>query len=359
MTDPRTASLVPPAPWAPRRIALGVGALVVTGFFVMFVADAATPAWWMLRDALANALAIVLGAWPVLALCRRVPWQQADRWWFLPLHAVAAIAFAQLWHLVLAAMLGAIGTWVGEPFALAWLTGPARRWQLFTAVFIYLAVAAACYLAQAARDWQRAVTLQRDAELAAMRAQLDPHLLFNTLHSLLELVRAGDARADDAIDRFARLARYVSEGRAPGADLVPLADEWRMVEDYLALESLRLGPRLVHRLELDAGIGAVRVPALTLQPLVENAIVHGIAPRAGAGTLVVRAARDGDALALLVEDDGLGAAATTSGSGRGLALVQRRLAVRYGDAARCTAGPRTEAPGWRVSVRLPLDDRAP
>nr|MCU0625146.1 hypothetical protein [Gemmatimonadaceae bacterium] len=70
-------------------------------------------------------------------------------------------------------------------------------------------------------------------------------------------------------------------------------------------------------------------------------------------------ARDGDALALLVEDDGLGAAATTSGSGRGLALVQRRLAVRYGDAARCTAGPRTEAPGWRVSVRLPLDDRAP
>jgi signal transduction histidine kinase len=350
---PATSAL-PQIPWATRRVTVGVAVLVFAGFLATFVGDAGAPAWWMLRDALSNLVAIAVSAVAVVALCRWMEWSRASRWWFLPVHAIAAIAFAQLWYVVFAVVSVLPVTLAGAPFVPNWLQGPARRWQLFTAVFIYLAVAAACYLAQAARDWQRAVALQHEAESAAMRAQLDPHVLFNTLHSLLELVRSGDARADDAIDRFARLARYVSEGRAAGRDLVPLADEWRAVEDYLALESLRLGPRLTHGLALDPGVATAMVPALTLQPLVENAIVHGIAPRAGAGTLAVSAARDGEALAITVVDDGLGAAARTAGSGRGLALVRRRLAVRHGDAARFEAGPRTDGAGWRVALRLPL-----
>ena len=351
---PPATAMIPPTPWAPRRVAFGVASLVFAGFVVMFVSDSGTPAWWMVRDAASNLVAIAVSALPVVMLCRRLEWSHAACWWFLPMHVGAAIGFSLLWHAVFAVVSALPSVFAGAAFTPNWLEGPARRWQLFTAVFIYLAVAAATYLAQAARDWQRAVALQHEAESAAMRAQLDPHVLFNTLHSLLELVRSGDARADDAIDRFARLARYVSEGRAAGRDLVPLADEWRVVEDYLALEALRLGSRLSHTLTLDPTVASTPIPALTLQPLVENAIVHGIAPRAGAGTLAVRADRDGDVLAITVVDDGLGAAARTAGSGRGLSLVRRRLAVRHGEAARFEAGPRAEGAGWRVTLRVPL-----
>ena len=190
-------------------------------------------------------------------------------------------------------------------------------------------------------------------EMRSLRAQLDPHLLFNTLHSLLELVRSGDARADGAIDRFARVARYVSEGRAANRDIVSLRAEWEMTQDYLALESLRLGPRLTCRFDFGSDLEQVRIPALTLQPLVENAIRHGIASRPGVGTLVLSAWSADGRTHVVTEDDGLGAAATTRGSGTGLDLVRRRLAAEFGSTLVFDAGPRADASGWRVHASFP------
>lgn len=347
---------MPPAPtslttWQPRRLAIVAAALLFTTYVVVFLDAGAQPSLGVWGDAAVNVLAAAVAAWPVVLLCRALPWRLADRLWFVAAHIAGALAFLALWALTTAASL-ALRTGLRDgDWTLVWFTGPARSWQGMTALVLYFAIAGGCYAAQAARDASEAAALQHAAELRALRAQLDPHLLFNTLHSLLELVRSGDDRADAAIERFARVARYVAEGRAAGAT-VPLLDEWRMLDDYLALESLRLGPRLTIHHALTGDASDVRLPALTLQPLVENAIRHGLAPRAGPGRLDVRVHVTSDAMHITVDDDGLGAAATSSGNGTGLALVRKRLETVYGRALQFEAGPRAEG-GWRVHARLP------
>jgi signal transduction histidine kinase len=337
----------------PRRLALFAAALVLAGFLVTFIADGSASITSALSNALANTVALAVTAIPVWWLCQRVSWRTADRWWFYPIHLFCAVLFSGLWALVLAIALGITAGLGGDGWAPVLLHGPALHWLVLTAVFVYCAIAAACYAVDASRDAQRAAETLHHAQLHALRAQLDPHLLFNTLHSLLELVRSGDARADDAVDRFARVARYVAQGRTAGEDLVELRAEWDMAQDYVALESLRLGSRLQCRFECDDAIMPARIPALTLQPLIENAITHGIAPRPGAGTIVVRATRIADAVQIHVEDDGLGSAATTQGSGSGLTLVRQRLATHFGDRLTFAAGPRADGTGWAVLVQFP------
>ncbi len=126
-----------------------------------------------------------------------------------------------------------------------------------------------------------------------------------------------DDRRDvgDRTTGFARVARYVSEGRAANRDLVPLTDEWRMTQDYAALESLRLGPRLTGRFSFGDDLDGVEIPALSLQPLVENAIRHGIAPRPGAGAVDISVSLVDRFVQVGVRDDGLGRRAATRGSG--------------------------------------------
>lgn len=350
MTSPPALSV---GPWQPRRLLAFGSTVVLVCHVIVFIADGATSATDVLRDAIANSIAAVASAVPVWSICRRVPWRLGARWWFLPLHLVTLLGFMALWYLLIAIMLGAAGMLLGREFRFAFLAGPALHWQEFTAVVLYFAIAAGCYLTQAAADAQQALDLQHRTEMRSLRAQLDPHLLFNTLHSLLELVRSGDARADDAIDRFARVARYVSEGRAANRDIVSLRAEWEMTQDYVALESLRLGPRLACCFDFGADLEHVNIPALTLQPLVENAIRHGIAPRPGAGTLTITAWTSDGRTHLVAEDDGLGAAATTRGSGTGLDLVRKRLEAHFGDGLAFDAGPRAGAVGWRVHASFP------
>ncbi|MBC7841303.1 MAG: histidine kinase [Gemmatimonadaceae bacterium] len=339
--------------WKPRRLVLFALAMMVAGFLAVFIADGATPGVGVVRDAIANTLAAAATALPVWWLCTRMHWRLADRWWFLPAHVLGAFSFTVLWYASIAIALAIVSLLSGDGFRLQFLSGPALHWEVTTAVVLYCAIAAGCYLFQAARDAQSAQQLQHASEMRAMRTQLDPHLLFNTLHSLLELVRSGDERADEAIDAFARVARYVSEGRAPDRDLVPLRDEWRMTQDYAALESLRLGPRLSCRFSLGEALDGIQIPALSLQPLVENAIRHGIGPRAGTGSVDVSVVVVERRVLLTVQDDGLGAAAATRGAGTGLDLVCRRLQAHFGESVTFSAGPRVGASGWRVVTTFP------
>ena len=350
MADPAEMST---GPWQPRRLLLFGAVVMLLGHVTVFIADGATSLTAVLRDAVANSIAAVLSAVPVWYLCRAVSWRLGGRWWFLPLHLLAMGAFMALWYVLIAVTLGAAGGVQGRPFAMAFLGGPALHWQEFTAVVLYFAIAAGCYLTQAASDARRSLHLQHQVEMRSLRSQLDPHLLFNTLHSLLELVRSGDTRADDAIDRFARVARYVSEGRAANRDIVSLRAEWQMTQDYVALESLRLGPRLTCRFDFGDDLEQVQLPALTLQPLVENAIRHGIAPRPGVGTLTLSAWTADGRTHVVTEDDGLGAAAMTRGSGTGLELVRRRLLAQFGSELVFDAGPRSDSCGWRVHASFP------
>ncbi|WP_373886867.1 sensor histidine kinase [Duganella sp. BJB1802] len=199
----------------------------------------------------------------------------------------------------------------------------------------------------------QALAHARDAELRALRLQVNPHFLFNTLNAISALVAAGDNReANRMIGRVADFLRatLVHDGRHEHA----LAEELALIEAYLGIEQARLGERL--RVTMTAGpdVLDVAVPYLLLQPLVENAIRHGIAPLATAGRLDIRVERAGASLAVELLNDGhRPASAATTGAGIGLANVAERLRHLYGGEHRLDADWRGER-SFHVRLTLPL-----
>lgn len=213
-----------------------------------------------------------------------------------------------------------------------------------------LLVLVACLAGQARRSLELRSRLAH-AELALLRAQLEPHFLFNALHTIGGLIRAERPQhATAALSKLSELLRYVVE--ASRQERVPLAWELEFVTSYLELQQLRFGERLRFSLEVAPAARSREVPPLVLQPLVENAIVHGVARSTGPGELaVVVAVTDG---ALRIEltnacEPGAPAAATT---GVGLRATRERLSRIYGDRATLTAGPQGRA-GFRVVLVVP------
>jgi two-component system, LytTR family, sensor kinase len=198
-----------------------------------------------------------------------------------------------------------------------------------------------------------------EARLRALQLQLEPHMLFNALNAIGALVIIGKRdEAFDAIGRLGDLLRAVlaSESRQE----VSLREELRLTESYLAIERARLGDRLDARWEIAPGIETALIPPLLLQPLVENAVRHGVARKVEGGRVVVRADRVGERLRLEVRDDGPGMSeGAASGSGIGLENARRRLEHLYGPEHRLDL-ERTD--DWtRVSIELPyhgMDERS-
>ena len=177
--------------------------------------------------------------------------------------------------------------------------------------------------------WQREAE-RREAELRALHAQLNPHFLFNALNSLRALIAGQPAQAQDATTRLARLLRYTL--RTSQVETVPLGAELEAVRDYLALETLRFEDRLQLEWRVEREAEAMRVPPLVLLTLVENAVKHGVAPRAEGGVVAIAAEVEGGALHLSVENPGaLGAA--PSGDAHGLRNVRERLHLLFGERA--------------------------
>ena len=201
------------------------------------------------------------------------------------------------------------------------------------------------------RNALRAEAAASRAQLGALRAQLNPHFLFNALHSLAALVRHDAGRAEEALERLGGLLRYALD---EAGDRVPLQQEWDFVRDYLQLEQLRLGDRLRVEESFDAEARGALVPPFTLQPLVENAIRHGVArvPEGGRVRVTARV-RDGR-LTLRVEDDGPGCAPAEwiSAPGLGLRSLRERLAASYAGDARFDVATSPGA-GFAASVELP------
>jgi LytS/YehU family sensor histidine kinase len=190
------------------------------------------------------------------------------------------------------------------------------------------------------------------AELAAIRARTDPHFLFNSLNTVAGLIEEDPQRAAQVLQRMAALFRYALDGSR--AEHVSLGDEVRAVRTYLELEGLRFGDRLQWSVAVDEALFDWRVPSLLLQPVVENAVSHGIAPRRGPGRIEVRAsARDGR-LCIEVEDDGAeGPASARSGSGTALADLEDRLRLSYGRAASLARDRGGILGGYRVRIVVP------
>ena len=277
----------------------------------------------------------------VLRAARALPWPEEGRARVLLLHVALAIAFIALTTAGWFGLIVADRRWIAHAGATPfnWRIIP---WQTLTASLVYFALVSAAYARQyAARVREqsaraaRAEVLRATAELAALRSQLNPHFILNVLHTLLGLVRREPALAEQAIERIGDLLRYGLRLHRDGVDEVTLREEWEFVRSYLDLEFLRLGDRLQLRLHADEQALDCLVPAFVLQPLVENAIRHAIAPRARGGRLEVEARRNGGTLLMTVTDDGpgLSAAALAGARGLGLRLLRERLQALYGAAA--------------------------
>ncbi|MBI3283813.1 MAG: histidine kinase [Burkholderiales bacterium] len=193
------------------------------------------------------------------------------------------------------------------------------------------------------------------AELASLRSKLNPHFLFNTLHSIIALTRKDSGAAEAALFRFSDMLRYVLDTEKSDSAPVSLDEELGFVRDYLNLEALRLGSRLQVDWELDATAAAYALPALTLQPLVENSIKHAFNPRSQPGRLAIKTQlnHSRQQLEITVSDDGPGAelSEVQASDGIGVKTVQRRLQLEYGALAQFEI--RT-APGQGFAVLLTI-----
>lgn len=220
---------------------------------------------------------------------------------------------------------------------------------------LFLAAWAALGAVRRARERElaesRLVARLAESRLQALRAQLDPHFLFNTLNAVVGLVRQSrNPEAVDALVELGELLRASLEGR--GDHEVPLSEELELVRRYLGIEQLRFGGRLESRLEPEAETLAARVPSLVLQPLVENAIKHGTSRRSSRGHVWVRAMRRGHRLVLEVRDDGPGLrAGGAGGTGIGVANTRARIHQLYGERYGLTL---EDAPGGGVIARVEL-----
>jgi signal transduction histidine kinase len=204
--------------------------------------------------------------------------------------------------------------------------------------------------------------LATEAELRALRAQLNPHFLFNALTTIGHLIQTAPPRALETLLRLTALLRAVlrSEG-----EFTTLGREMEMVAAYLDIERARFERRLRATLDIPKGLANLRVPPLVLQPIVENAVKHGISPQRDGGDVVVSARLDRSSgaaqLVLRVTDTGAGATEEELRRGReigvGLRNVERRLACQYGDGARLAIMTRPSA-GMTVEIRLPVERQA-
>jgi signal transduction histidine kinase len=198
--------------------------------------------------------------------------------------------------------------------------------------------------------------LATEAELRALQAQLNPHFLFNALNTLGYLMKAAPDRARSTLLDLTKLLRAVL--KRSGGDVVTLGEEVALVEAYLAIERARFEDRLQLRMEVPASLRGLPIPPLLVQPLVENAIKHGISPRKEGGEIAVKAwSEDGDGVLVVeVADTGVGADETAMGAGRargvGLSNVQKRLRAHYGTEASLSITSRV-GEGTRVTLRLP------
>ncbi|MGI8547808.1 MAG: sensor histidine kinase [Gemmatimonadaceae bacterium] len=320
-----------------------------------------------LLGSLVNVVPAALLGVAAVSLTGRLSWSQPNRLSFLALHAVFATAYSLLWFASLTAgLLVQAGIERGS-WTVTMFRGPALMWQLLQGALLYLVVVGITYAVRASaavRELEaraiKAEALRTAAELQALRARLDPHFLFNTLHSVIALVRHNTAAAETALERFADMLRYVLNTGRDRLDDASVRDEWTFVQDYLALEKLRLGARLRVVADIDPESLDWPVPAFTLQPLVENAIRHALAPRSDGGTLWIASSASDDVLRLEVRDDGAGTHPDTidRASGTGLRLVRQRLEARYGACASMTIHTAPGA-GFSVVVCVPFATSPP
>jgi hypothetical protein len=190
------------------------------------------------------------------------------------------------------------------------------------------------------------------AQVRALQAQINPHFLFNTLNLLASLIQFDPEKAERITEKLAEIFRYALDSTRD--EWVALGDEIEFLEAYLGIEKARFDERLAYAFEVDASMRTLKIPPMVLQPLVENAINHGIGQLLEGGEIRVRVRTERESVVIAVEDTGAGTRSLQRhrGAGIGLANVRERLNHIYGEAASCRLEERTEG-GMRAVLVLP------
>ncbi|MCI0436769.1 MAG: histidine kinase [Gemmatimonadetes bacterium] len=367
MTRPRVVDILrlpdPELSWAQRRfeVVLILGSWTVfgilqTGNLLAYSAQVGRPIPLELAMTVAFAGAAVWAALTVIvfSLARRFPLDRRPRSLALAVHGLASAGVA-----VTEVMAGyAIGTLTGSiPSEMPFMELFYRGFPFNLAVYWLIMGAAHAlmfYRRLRLRDAQTAQLSSRLAqtELHLLKMQLHPHFLFNALNTISALMYRDVKAADRMIARLSELLRGALDYSS--TQEVSLEEELSFLDSYLEIERARLGDRLQVEIDAPANVLDARVPHMILQPLVENAIRHGIAPRATPGHLAIRARGRRDMLDLEVSDDGIGmAAGQASTGGLGLANTRARLQQLYGDAFEFETR-NLPGGGFRVSLTIPF-----
>ncbi|KAF1004934.1 MAG: Sensor histidine kinase BtsS [Luteibacter sp.] len=320
---PRPSSPLPDFCSLPVLFALlVVGALTVT---LMRLAPGATGGW---RE---YSAAVLFTSWLAMlltvALCKLRPAMQR-----LPGHW----PYAAVW-LLLVGLVGFAATllgWMDKGLSLG--IGAAAPERFTLQAMLATGLLGACLLRYfyVVGQWQARMAAESQAQVDALQARIRPHFLFNSMNTVAALIAVDPGAAERTVENLAELFRA-----ALGDDrdsIGTLGDEWRLIDHYLDIESLRLGDRLVVERSLDLP-ESLPLPRLLLQPLVENAIRHGIQPRIDGGTVGISARRVPGGLELRV-DNPLPDTPAPAGTGHGLRNVRERVRHHYGDRARVDAG---------------------
>lgn len=281
------------------------------------------------------------------------------------LHTVTAILFVAVWH----AVIYTFAYFYYEPQSAERIVQSWFIWQAMWGLMMYAVIAGVFHAVRAVEAARRqavataqAETLLMRSELVALRNKLNPHFLFNTLHSIIALTRKDATAAETALLKFSDMLRYVLETEKSGVDMVRLEDELQFVRDYLDLEALRLGNRLSVSWQIDDNAKPHLVPSLSVQPLVENSIKHAFNPRVQEGILTISARLDPaqDRLLIGVTDDGPGCewAAIGESKGLGVRTVERRLKLEYRDRATFNIATAPRA-GFHVQIAIPTMQNQP
>ncbi|MEM1115885.1 MAG: histidine kinase [Bacteroidota bacterium] len=372
---------------APPRLTVRGVALVAAVYAVLAVFYTVTIEWYELRNGADAFLAAALDLFPrsvadyALKGVLTMP-----VWWIavrqldgrpgaqMAAHAVLGPLWVWMWFVTYQAAASALG-YVIPAYV--------KAWDVFIPSLVYAAQFGAFHAVRYVGEVRRRSEAERallrrqtdleraaqEAQLATLRAQMDPHFLFNTLNSVAASVPPEQGATRDLVARLAGLVRYTLA--AARRDRVLLREEVDFVRDYLALEAERMGDRLRVEVDVDPEALDVAVPPMLLQPLVENAIRHGLAPTVEGGAVRVEVRRLGDAVHVLVRDDGIGPDRPVSdllapegdglaaSGGVGLANTDARLRALYGAGlALDVPGGDGQARGFEARFVVPASDPA-
>jgi two-component system, LytTR family, sensor histidine kinase AlgZ len=289
--------------------------------------------------------------------CRATPLDKSSFARLILTHLTAAILMSLLWSAIakaLAILLARHAGFVGldqrleKHLSLFWVTGVLL--YILSVTFHYVLLAE-----QAAREAQEraleARILARDAELKALRAQVNPHFLFNCLHSISALTGSDPPRAREMCILLADFLRTTL--RLGGKETITLEEELALVRGYLAIEKVRFGARVHMEEQIDREAFSTTLPPLLLQPLVENAIRHGIANLPEGGVIRLSAEKNNNAVSILVENSFDPESPSKLKTGLGLDNIRQRLIARYGNDASIQV--RTDDNRFTVRLHLPAE----